>query len=231
MSLEGKNMPKDTGMGGSFFEDMERHRRQREKGKEGAHKRERRIPAKELEYIKQAMDLCAEAESASLDAECTDGVQRAIFIELEKKLDTLPLWVAKFSTSYDDAGKADGPLQENPEKDSIYYITPSNVALRLKKSMIANQDGLRVTQPATDLVVFRSPETKEVVLTPTLGFTTQEWLTSNFIHACADVENPDLHSPIVIFERDGRIVGIDVPPHSGDHNGNRVNKIFWQRGK
>lgn len=224
-------MQKNTGMGGSFFEDMRRHHLQREKEKEGAHRRERRILADELKQIKQAMDLCAKAEDAALDAEYTDGVQRAIFIELEKKLDTLPLWVAKFSTSYDDAGKADGPLQENPEKDSIYYITPSNVALRLKKSMIANQGGLRVTQPATDLVVFRSPETKEVVLTPTLGFTTQEWLTSNFIHACADVENPDLHSPIVIFERDGRIVGIDVPPHSGDHNGNRVNKIFWQRGK
>jgi len=56
---------------------------------------------------------------------------------LERRLDVLPLWRAKFSSGGRDLH---GELSFDEKINSVYYMTPSGASLRLKKAVFFDND-------------------------------------------------------------------------------------------
>jgi len=160
-------------------------------------------------------------------------------LEMENGLDGMNLWVSKFSTDHSSGG---GPVSEgisiNPEKDSIYYVTASGASLRIRK--VGLEDGkfnLRgVVQPFAEKICFYDYSQRDtfrkfaISLTPEIGSTVHDFFGSAFRDMIKEEEiNHDFVSAIKIYKKDDKVVDIVAPEGHTEHNGDFVNKIFFQK--
>lgn len=139
-------------------------------------------------------------------------------------LDQLPIWAYKFSTEC--GGKSSGSLEFTPD-DSYYYVTPSNISLRLRR--VGRDEGLRtVIQAFMEKIVFRfrTDNQIKILIKPEIGFKVIEHRSKEFKNILEQSKvNQDYTSPIKTYFKDDEIFFVeatDEEPHEGD----RVNQIF-----
>lgn len=160
--------------------------------------------------------------------------QHEVLNELESLLDRVTLWGAKFATENSGGAGAHIPLQSyNRQTDSLYYVTPSGVSLRLKTINI--EKGIaEVIQPFAEKIIFVGPnhESSEV---PKEGYNVEEYLSGSFSRA---VNKGDAYTPsLEVYRESGSIIAIasDYDERirrrsvSPAHEGDRVNKIFFSK--
>ena len=193
----------------------------------------------ELRMILLARDLAAAAVDACADEAKSRGLTetdpdlgRKYLARLEIALDQLPIWAAKFSTETSGGG-VEGPMEIDPDKNSIYYVTPAGASMRLRRSSIEEGRGIReAAQPVAEKIYFEKQENgqfRELSLAPKLGFVVKEIFTGSFhkLLKQRQVEN-EHRSSIAIFEKDKKIYGFAAQDKDYDmHDGDRVNNIYW----
>ncbi|GEM_PF-3552858 len=227
----------------AVLDELDSQARRREKSLEGIPFHSDTIPAEEMRKIIEASEVCRQfiqgtenqiaelaasfgGDSAQFEEE-KNALLKKQLADLEASLDRLPFWNRKFSTDNTNNGAlAEAPIAENPERDSIYYITPSSVSLRLKKVNLINGLNAVVNKFAEKIFFVRK---REISLEPKLGYTVEEYFGEDFSNIIISGQvSFDFQSAIKTFQSsDGKIR--DVIPTNGKtekHDGDRVNKIF-----
>ena len=148
-----------------------------------------------------------------------DGDAREALINIETYLRGLACWKYIFTTG---VGK-----ERNNEKDSLYFVMPSGLSLRLKRSELSK--GIKsVIQPFMELVCFENEKYQIVSFEPKIGLTTMEYLTKDIYDFQTGKKeiSTDWQSKITLGKNadTGEIVAID-PDNFAKHNGSPVNYI------
>lgn len=128
-------------------------------------------------------------------------------------------WKARFRTGE--------PGKPEPDKDSIYYVTPENISLRLKLSNRSTGVILKVIQPFMERIVFED-DIGTILSEPALGLTPQEYSSPEFI-SLQNKRNVDKEfiSKIRQYrDENGRVVLIKNAPGGYVHTGSKINHIF-----
>jgi hypothetical protein len=153
--------------------------------------------------------------------------------EIIKILDVQKIWAYKFSTELAGGAANDAPLEKPSDDDSIYYVTPNNISLRLK--IIEKNNGLgAVVQDFFEKIVFKKVISGEVLpelsLKPELCFTVVEHTSADFVKQLAqDRVMKDFRSLMEIYYKNNLPVFVNRGAGGVEHKGDRVNKIFFDR--
>lgn len=190
------------------------------------------IPADEINQIITARKLCRQFVEDSERA--TEGLTKQEKLnalrnrlkELEAKLDELPLWTYKFSTESEGGGVADSEeMTVNTETDSVYFITPHGVSVRLKKSNLS--EGLQNVITKFAAKIFFVKDDGAISLDPKVGYSVREYFGDDFDNLVWSGVANDFPSKIKIFQSDDGKVHAVLADDEGTpvHTGDRVNKI------
>ncbi len=178
---------------------------------------------KQLEVIIAAFNV----RVAGLDKKSPEYVKAAQpeVAKMIAYLDGLPLWKFKFSTEI-GAGVV-GPLKEDA-LDSLYYMTASGIAMRLRRVSLTEGVGLGVVaQPFMEKIRFCNAREGRFEGEPTLGLVVEDYTTRAFEERLKNPgEKSDFVSPIAVWVKNGKPVAVGGPSDVHIHNGDRVNKIF-----
>lgn len=142
-------------------------------------------------------------------------------------LDAASYWSYKFST--EAGGAAEGRMGNSPD-DSIYYITPRNISLRIKRANI-NRGLAAVIQPFFEKVLFEKSDGGYMVSTPELGYTVIEYSSHQFLDLQrkeTHIPKEDFHSPLRMYHENDQIVAVRTIKEGEtlEHRGDRINAIF-----
>jgi hypothetical protein len=152
--------------------------------------------------------------------------------EVESVMDRRDFWKHKFSTQ---PGSGDvNDLARSPQ-DSIYYLTPNGLSLRLKKILAYSpQEDEPLVYPVFEKAVFHEDGQEGYVLAPRIGLWTGEFASSDFLKLQRDFMAgkplpPEYQSKLGFYEKGGKIVGVASELKGEDpyHNGDRVNHIYF----
>lgn len=185
------------------------------------------IPAKEIETMQGIFERCGEIIDEYDGSENEEiGLQN-----LETYLDGLSFWVAKFSTELSGGAGHSLPLLPSSEDDSIYYMSPSGMCLRLKKVLLKEESLSSVVQPIAERVYFEKnlENTREISLTPVVGYSVQEIFTVGLNKALSEYGvRGDFSSRIRVYKEGGKPAAVVVleDDRFATHSGDRVNRIF-----
>lgn len=169
-----------------------------------------------------------------------DGTDPNDLVVLERRLDALPLWKAKFASG--DRGLHD-ELFFDEKMNSVYYMTPSGASLRLKKAVFFDNDlksrrggpvhlSLAV-YPFAEIVLFKNTQNPDARydLVPAIGLTVKEYYTTTLNAALREKNPVSLKSGIHIYQDPLGVKDVICPVdvRAGVHDGHYVNKIFFTR--
>ncbi len=219
---------------GSFdaLKDLSNKAARRKESLEGITPEMHFVPQDEIDSVRDIQEVI----DVFLD-EFGDSGDFKILRSLEKKLDRLPLFKVKFST-----GDRNSKGELNPDvQDSVYYVTASNVCIRLKKSVLFDPENIReglgdiaaAVHPFAEVVLFQDTQSPDAYydLTPAIGLTVKEYFTTT-LNAVLRAKDPvPLESKVRIY-RDSRGIKDVICPieaRAGVHDGHYVNKIFFTR--
>lgn len=137
--------------------------------------------------------------------------------EARKLLDSLE-WKARFTTGA--VGEPD------PERDSLYYLTPENISLRIKLANVVTRSIHEVIRSCKEVTTFEDDK-NNIFLDPAIGLTVQEYVSPKFL----EIQNGDrvqepFESSIRIYKQDSRITHVQNVPGGLVHTGHKVNKIL-----
>ncbi|OHA01948.1 MAG: hypothetical protein A3C12_01095 [Candidatus Sungbacteria bacterium RIFCSPHIGHO2_02_FULL_49_20] len=175
------------------------------------------IPQEEHKQIVEVKGFLAEfLEAAGIELLAEKRYQK--FTELTEALDRMALWKNKFSTESAGGPSDNVPLEPfNPAEDSIYYMTPSGMSLRLKTANL--QEGLwSVVQQIAEKILFVGSE--EVAEVPRIGFRVKEFFSDSGLDF---YKRGNQIAAVFKHTEDGTYFSPDV------HSGDRVNSIFFTR--
>lgn len=218
--------------------ELEERRRRKEEWLENSRLEHRTIPREEI------LGVCAVHRTLAdfLDryGESTDPEHLKALVSY---LDTLPLWKAKFSTGeYDREHR----LVIDDVMDSLYYLTPSGLSLRLKRSLLVDgekmgegSDMRAVIQSFADLILFRRKEEgREAFLSywddfPITGSPVTEYFSWT-LEEVLNQPSSQVHafeSPVAVRRDEFGIKSVDCEAkfRAGTHEGHDVNKIYFVR--
>lgn len=139
-------------------------------------------------------------------------------LEAAKRLLDSVQWKAKFTT-----GLVGGP---DKRRDSLYYMTPEGISLRLKMFNAESGDIKQVIQSFAEMIFFED-DNNNIYLNPRLGLTVQEYASPEFL-AIQDggVTRSGFESKIRIYREGDHIILIRNVPNGRSHTGNKVNAIL-----
>lgn len=129
-------------------------------------------------------------------------------------LDSLP-WKSKFRT---------GEIGKRGNNDSVYYVTPENISLRLKLSNMGLGNINEVIQPFMEKIVFEDDD-NNISFEPEVGLTPQEYSSPEFIAMQSRGRSEgEFHSRIRTYiDASGRTVFIKNVPDGYVHTGSKIN--------
>lgn len=134
-----------------------------------------------------------------------------------KLLDSLQ-WKAKFTTGL--VGQPDRA------KDSLYYLTPEGISLRLKMASAASGDINQVIRSCKEVTFFED-ENNNISFEPRIGLTVQEYVSPEFLGLQnSDRTREPFESKIRIYKQDNRVILIRNVPNGLHHTGHTVNAIL-----
>ncbi|HSX41817.1 MAG TPA: hypothetical protein VLE93_00530 [Candidatus Saccharimonadales bacterium] len=154
--------------------------------------------------------------------------------EMEVYLDSLNIWKHKLTTVNQEARIEKFP---QPEKfDSLYYITPEGVSLRLKRRLVRDEDVHGLVQPYMEKIFFKNYQSEEVKEVPELGLSVIEYTTAGFaklMTGSAELEKYEFAaiSPLADQENYQQQVTLDngkivTPPGPLiEHGGDNINYL------
>lgn len=138
-----------------------------------------------------------------------------------ESLDNMGIWKSKFST---------GEQTPNPQRDSVYYTTPSGLSLRFKMANITKNID-HIIQPFMENIHFIGDSTKPLKRLPEIGMNTYEFLSREFfeLQNSNSCDSP-FESQVKIYYKNGAPYHFSPPPNLYHrHPGNAVNRIFFIR--
>ena len=151
--------------------------------------------------------------------------------ELERRLDVLRLWQSKFSTM-PGSGIGDA-LERDTAIDSVYYVTPSGISLRLRKVSLEEGRGLaEVALPYQERIIFASDTDRSQTLHPNLGKWVNEYSTRSFQRIFDQpIINADYQSKIHLHQTGRAVAGLSAPDREWleAHTGDRINHLYFER--
>lgn len=200
------------------------------------------IPASEIEGLRTVRQMVLarisqyETELGTLGLTAQDSENQQVkdlnsrhFASMESALDEAFEWKAKFLTESGGGGEEIG---EDSEHDSIYYITPSNASLRLRRQSFQDGLGLRgVVQPIAGKIWYITPgKQNEIEREPRVGLYIREAITDGFLNRVRgqSKNDGDYRSTIEVYEEEGKILHVNAKA-ADIHEGDRINKIFFNR--
>ncbi len=119
--------------------------------------------------------------------------------------------------------------------DSIYFVSPYGISLRLKRADLAKGiDGTQppdftgLVQPMVERIIFLDTKNQRVSLKPEIGLDVEESTSKEFFDSMNSNTPPhsDYQSPIKIYEQNGQIIKVENPHQYIHHPGNIVNVIL-----
>ncbi len=180
------------------------------------------------ELEKQVESLPYETSSFSIEA-----LNKIILIkrDLKKATENLPIetalsaaigyldshqWAARFTSG--EIGK------RNPDRDSLYYVTPEGASLRLK---VSNKTGgliRQVIQPFMEKIYFEDTQ-NNISFKPQIGLTPEEYASKEFfeLQDSEDEVKASLASRIRVYRSEGSPVLIKNVPDGYSHTGSQIN--------
>ncbi len=164
-----------------------------------------------------------------------DDITNPILETTALYLDSVPLWKHKFSTSHEPNRHT-----ATAHKDSLYYVTPAGLSLRLKRTNAREEGMKRVVQPFMERIVFMrnnmsinngKVDPADISNEPKIGWWVQEYSSQQFW----DIQNMkkpvlgDYKSTVDLTpakDDTGKIMLVE-PQNVADHFGSQVNNIFF----
>jgi hypothetical protein len=128
-------------------------------------------------------------------------------------------WKTRFRTG--ESGKPES------DRDSIYYVTPENISLRLKLSNRVSGDMSKVIQPFMEKIVFED-DANVIFTDPVIGLTPQEYSSPEFM-ALQDRDGVDHEfvSEIKQYkDESGKILLIKKAQGGCEHTGSKINIVL-----
>lgn len=162
-----------------------------------------------------------------------EDTSRAVLSEVMTYLDSLPLWQYKFSTEYKQGRRQPWDWYN----DSLYYVTPSGISLRLKKAVVREQGLAGVIQPPQEKVTFENKydfnqsdsRPKQISTVPQIGWHVEEYQSEDFRQLMASGEiSQDFPSHIVVVEHEDK-PEVKTTGLVHTHSGHNVKEIFIAR--
>lgn len=164
-----------------------------------------------------------------------DNITNPILETAALYLDSVPLWEHKFSTNHDH-----NRHPATAHKDSLYYVTPAGLSLRLKRTNARERGMEKVVQPFMERIVFMrsnmsinngKADPADISDEPKIGWWVQEYASQEFW----DIQN--MKKPVIgdykstvdlTSEKDnaGKTMLVE-PQNVADHFGDQVNNIFF----
>lgn len=127
-------------------------------------------------------------------------------------------WQARFTTGL--VGKPD------PGQDSLYYLSPEGISLRLKMANAESGDINQVMRSFKEITFFEDDQSG-ISLAPKVGLTVQEFVSPEFLELQnGDSAHSTYQSRIRIYKQGGRIIQIRNVPNGLQHTGHEVNAVF-----
>ncbi|OGZ10737.1 MAG: hypothetical protein A3D65_01715 [Candidatus Lloydbacteria bacterium RIFCSPHIGHO2_02_FULL_50_13] len=149
--------------------------------------------------------------------------------ELEALFDSQDIWLAKFTTDYFSHASDEG-LKVDEEKDSLYYVTPSGVSVRIKKSEV--NEGKSARNDINEKILFMKPDGSYSSI-PEMGTFVEEVWTERFEEILREGNPQIFPSLITTYVKQEKTVDFSLPPESRVrlHHGHRVNVIYFLENK
>ena len=139
-------------------------------------------------------------------------------------LNGLEVWDARFSTS--GGG-------ENQENDSLYFVTKSNISLRLKRSNL-DKGMEKVIEPFMENIVFLPADGHEAFYPlehPSLGATPSEYSSQEFNQLQQRDEGAtNFKLKIPRFFKEGKLYFVGKPDNLfHEHIGSEINNVYYTK--
>jgi len=169
------------------------------------------------EDIKKVIDIRKQLSSFVKKSE-KDSNPEVGLADAIKYLDSLDCWIFKFGT---------GEVGKTAKTDSVYYVMPNGISLRLKR--INMKKGLKyVVEPFMECIVFEKDgkPTEELDIGPNVReFCSQEF--NNLQNQDSPAPDEGFTSKVKKYYKDGKLYFAERPNNLfHDHFGDDVNKIY-----